>query len=55
MNDYLPQEKWKLARVRANQRRVQELQKLERFDELKEQGWITFEKLSLKVSHDLLN
>ena len=44
-----------IARVRANRRRVQELQHLEKLYELKEQGLITFEKLSLKDSHELLN
>ena len=44
-----------IARVRANQRRHQELEQLERLYELKEQGLITFEKLSLKDSHELLN
>ena len=44
-----------IARVRANQRRVQERQQLEKLHELKEQGLITFEKLSLKDNHELLN
>ena len=44
-----------IARVRANQRRVQELEQLERLHELKEQGLITFEKLSLKDNHELLS
>ena len=44
-----------IARVRANQRRVQEIEQLERLHELKEQGLITFEKLSLKDNHELLN
>ena len=44
-----------IARVRANQRRVQELEQLTRLNELKEQGLITFEKLSLKDNHELLN
>ena len=44
-----------IARVRANQRRVQELEQLERLHELKEQGLITFEKLTLKDNHELLN
>ena len=44
-----------IARVRANQRRVQELQQLEKLHELKEQGLITFEKISLKDNHELLN
>ena len=41
--------------MRANQRRVQERQQLEKLHELKEQGLITFEKLSLKDNHELLN
>ena len=44
-----------IARVRANQRRVQELEQLTCLNELKEQGLITFEKLSLKDNHELLN
>jgi hypothetical protein len=44
-----------IARVRANQRRNQEIEQLERLYELKEQGLITFEKLSLKDIHELLN
>ena len=44
-----------IARGRANQRRVQELEQLTRLNELKEQGLITFEKLSLKDNHELLN
>ena len=44
-----------IARVRANQRRVQELKQLEKLHELKEQGLITFEKLSLKDNHELLD
>ena len=44
-----------IARVRANQRRVQELQQLEKLHELKKQGLITFEKLTLKDNHELLN
>ena len=44
-----------IARVRANQRRVQELEQLERLHELKEQGLITFEKLTLEDNHELLN
>ena len=44
-----------IARVRANQRRNQEIEQLERLHELKEQGLITFEKLSLKDNHELLN
>jgi hypothetical protein len=41
--------------VRANQRRVQELKQLEKLHELKEQGLITFEKMTLKDNHELLN
>jgi len=44
-----------IARVRANQRRNQEIEQLERLHELKEQGLITFEKLSLQDNHELLN
>ena len=44
-----------IARVRANQRRIQEIEQLERLHELKEQGLITFEKLSLKDNHELLS
>ena len=44
-----------IARVRANQRRVQELQQLEKLHELKEQGLITFKKMTLKDNHELLN
>ena len=44
-----------IARVRANQRRVQEMEQLERLHELKEQGLITFEKMSIKDNHELLN
>ena len=44
-----------IARVRANQRRIQEIEQLERLHELKEQGLITFEKLSIKDNHELLN
>ena len=44
-----------IARVRANQRRVQEIEQLERLHELKEQGLITFEKLSIQDNHELLN
>ena len=44
-----------IARVRANQRRIQEIEQLERLHELKEQGLITFEKLTLKDNHELLN
>ena len=43
-----------IARVRANQRRVQEIEQLERLHELKEQGLITFEKLSIKVTMNCL-
>ena len=41
--------------MRANQRRHQELEQLERLHELKEQGLITFEKMTLKDNHELLN
>ncbi len=44
-----------IARVRANQRRVQEIEQLEQLHELKEQGLITFEKMSIKDNHELLN
>ena len=44
-----------IARVRANQRRNQEIEQLERLHELKEQGLITFEKMSIKDNHELLN
>ena len=44
-----------IARVKANQRRHQELKQLERLHELKEQGLITFEKMTLKDNHELLN
>ena len=44
-----------IARVRANQKRNQEIEQLARLHELKEQGLITFEKLSLKDNHELLN
>ncbi len=45
-----------IARLRANQRRVQDLKKqLEKLHELKEQGLITFEKMTLKDHHELLN
>ena len=44
-----------IARVRSNQRRNQEIEQLERLHELKEEGLITFEKLSLKDNHDMLN
>jgi len=44
-----------IARVRANQRRNQEIEQLERLHELKQQGLITFEKLNLQDSHELLN
>ena len=44
-----------IARVRANQRRNQEIEQLERLHELKEQVLITFEKLSIKDNHELLN
>ena len=44
-----------IARVRANQRRNQEIEQLERLHELKEQGLITFEKSSITDNHELLN
>ena len=44
-----------IARVKANQRRHQELEQLERLHELKEQGLITFKKMTLKDNHELLN
>lgn len=44
-----------IARIRANQRRIQELQQLERLNELKEQGLITFKNLTLKANHELFN
>jgi hypothetical protein len=43
---------------RANQRRVQEPEQLEHLHELnllKERGLISFEKISLKDNHELLN
>ena len=42
-----------IARVRANQRRNQEIEQLERLHELKEQGLITFEKMTLKDNHEI--
>ncbi len=44
-----------MARVRANQRCHQELEQLEKLHELKERGLITFEKLSLNDTNELLN
>jgi len=44
-----------IARVRANQRRIQELEQLERLNELKEQGLITFEKLTINDNRELLS
>ena len=44
-----------IARVKANHRRKQEIEQLQRLHELKEQGLITFEKLSVKDNHELLN
>jgi hypothetical protein len=44
-----------IARVRANQRRHQELQQLERLNELREQGLISFQKLILKDNQELLS
>ncbi len=40
--------------VRANQRRNQDIEQLERLHELKEQGLITFEKLSFD-NHEFNN
>jgi hypothetical protein len=44
-----------IARVKANQRRNQEIEQLERLYEMKEQGLISFENLTLKDNHELLN
>ena len=44
-----------IARVRANQRRIQELEQLARLNELKEQGLITFEKFTMKDNQELLS
>jgi hypothetical protein len=44
-----------IARVRAYQRRCQEIQQLEKLHELKEQGFITFEKLTLKDNQELMS
>ena len=44
-----------IARVWANQRCIQDIEQLERLHEVKEQGLISFEKLSLKDNHELLN
>ena len=44
-----------IARVRAYQRRCQEIQQLEKLHELKEQGFITFEKLTIKDNQELMN
>ncbi len=44
-----------IARVKANQRRNQEIEQLERLYEMKEQGLISFEKLTLEDNHELLN
>ena len=43
-----------IARVRANQRRNQEIEQLARLHELKEQGLITFEKLTLENTMNYL-
>ena len=44
-----------IARVRANQRRIQELEQLERLNELKEQGLINFTKLTINDNRELLS
>ena len=44
-----------IARVKANQRRNQEIEQLERLYEMKEKGLISFEKLTLEDNHELLN
>ena len=44
-----------IARVKANQRRNKEIEQLERLYEMKEQGLISFEKLTLEDNHELLN
>ena len=44
-----------ISRVKANQRRNQEIEQLERLYEMKEQGLISFENLTLKDNHELLN
>lgn len=44
-----------IARVRANQRRIQELEQLERLNELKEQGLINFAKLTVNDNRELLS
>ena len=43
------------CKSKANQRRNQEIEQLERLYEMKEQGLISFEKLTLKDNHELLN
>ena len=44
-----------IARVKANQRRNQEIEQLERLYEMKEHELISFEKLTLEDNHELLN
>lgn len=44
-----------IARVRTNQRRVQELEQLKTLNELKEKGFIIFKKLNLNDNHELFN
>ena len=44
-----------IARVKANQRRNQEIEQLERLYEMKEQGLISVEKLTLEDNHELRN
>jgi len=43
-----------IARVRAYQRRCQEIQQLEKLHELKQQGVINFDKLTLKDNQELM-
>ena len=43
-----------IARVRAYQRRCQEIQQLEKLHELKQQGVINFDKLTLKDNQQLM-
>ena len=42
-----------MTRVRANQRRIQELERLEPLHELKEEGLITFKKKQKKQQNKL--
>ncbi len=44
-----------IARVKANQRRNQEIEQIEHLYEMKEQGLISFENLTLKDNHELHN